>query len=215
MGLTPKDLKDGTTVMKEPPQRRKEWLNSILPKCPPVLADWFKERFTTPHNWYQARSSFIRTTAVMSMVGYILGLGDRHGDNILIDSTNGDLVHVDFNCLFNKGQTFEIPELVPFRLTQNMTHAMGPLGIEGQYRKCCEITLKVLQEQMPTLISVLRPFVYDPLLSWSRSTIRPDGKSERTDEQAMSNVRHIEERLKGYVSDLELILTLTVSYFIY
>jgi hypothetical protein len=32
----------------------------------------------------------------------ILGLGDRHGENILFDSTNGDCVHVDFNCLFNK-----------------------------------------------------------------------------------------------------------------
>ena len=51
---------------------------------------------------YNARLSYARTTAVMSMVGYILGLGDRHGENILLDSTNGDIVHVDFNCLFNK-----------------------------------------------------------------------------------------------------------------
>ena len=36
------------------------------------------------------------------MVGYILGLGDRHGENILFDSTSGDCVHVDFNCLFNR-----------------------------------------------------------------------------------------------------------------
>ena len=33
---------------------------------------------------------------------HILGLGDRHGENILFDSTNGDCVHVDFNCLFNR-----------------------------------------------------------------------------------------------------------------
>lgn len=38
----------------------------------------------------------------MSIVGYILGLGDRHGENILLDSTNGGVVHVDFNCLFNR-----------------------------------------------------------------------------------------------------------------
>lgn len=38
----------------------------------------------------------------MSMVGYVLGLGDRHGENILFDSTSGDAVHVDFSCLFNK-----------------------------------------------------------------------------------------------------------------
>lgn len=36
------------------------------------------------------------------MVGYILGLGDRHGENILFDSKCGDCVHVDFNCLFNR-----------------------------------------------------------------------------------------------------------------
>lgn len=36
------------------------------------------------------------------MVGYTLGLGDRHGENILFDSVSGDCVHVDFNCLFNK-----------------------------------------------------------------------------------------------------------------
>ena len=38
----------------------------------------------------------------MCMVGYILGLGDRHGENILFDATCGDCVHVDFNCLFKK-----------------------------------------------------------------------------------------------------------------
>lgn len=160
----------------------------------------------------------------MSIVGYILGLGDRHGENILFDSTNGDTVHVDFNCLFNKGELFEVPEVVPFRLTHNMVirilffcakfyqirlnykyicnvqvHAMGPLGVEGSYRRCCEITLKVLQDQMPTLMSVLRPFVYDPLVGWSRQS-KTDGRSERTDSQAMMNVQHIEQRLKGYVS---------------
>ena len=38
----------------------------------------------------------------MSIVGYMVGLGDRHGENILIDCTNGDVVHVDFSYLFNK-----------------------------------------------------------------------------------------------------------------
>ena len=51
---------------------------------------------------YNSRLAYCHTAAVMSMVGYILGLGDRHGENVLFDSTNGDCVHVDFNCLFNK-----------------------------------------------------------------------------------------------------------------
>ena len=36
------------------------------------------------------------------MVGYMLGLGDRHGENILFDTVSGETVHVDFNCIFNK-----------------------------------------------------------------------------------------------------------------
>jgi serine/threonine-protein kinase ATR len=77
----------------------------------------------------------------MSIAGYILGLGDRHGENLNIDAISGDCVHVDFNCLFNKvsrpkndfvdvimplsqGETFEFPEVVPFRLTHNMVEAM-------------------------------------------------------------------------------------------
>ena len=51
---------------------------------------------------YMSRLAYCRTSAVMCMVGYILGLGDRHGENILFDATCGDCVHVDFNCLFKK-----------------------------------------------------------------------------------------------------------------
>lgn len=199
LGLTSAEMKEAQTLGRATIEIKRQWFNRILVKCPPVFSEWFRERFTSPHNWYEARNAYVRTTAVMSIVGYILGLGDRHGENILFDANNGDTVHVDFNCLFNKGELFEVPEVVPFRLTHNMTHAMGPLGIEGAYRRCCEITMKIMQDQMPTLMSVLKPFVYDPLVSWSRQS-KTDPRSERTDQQAMTNVQHIEQRLKGYVS---------------
>ena len=51
---------------------------------------------------YSSRLAYAHTSAVISMVGYVLGLGDRHGENILFDSTTGDCIHVDFNCLFNR-----------------------------------------------------------------------------------------------------------------
>lgn len=40
----------------------------------------------------------------MSMVGYIIGLGDRHLDNVLIDMTTGEVVHIDYNVCFEKGE---------------------------------------------------------------------------------------------------------------
>ncbi len=33
--------------------------------------------------------AFTRTTAVMSIMGYMLGLGDRHLENINVDTTTG------------------------------------------------------------------------------------------------------------------------------
>lgn len=129
--------------------------------------------------------AYVRTTAVISIVGYILGLGDRHGENILFDSICGDTVHVDFNCLFNKGETFDWPERVPFRLTHNMVSAMGPLGVEGMFRKACACTLKVLRDNKNTLMSIVTPFVYDPLVSWPRNVASGSAAAERTNEQVM------------------------------
>lgn len=86
-------------------RKREVFLTKVLPKHPPVLGEWFKRTFPDAQTWLRARNAFTRTAAVMSMAGYILGLGDRHGENILLDSTSGDVVHVDFNCLFNKGNS--------------------------------------------------------------------------------------------------------------
>lgn len=36
------------------------------------------------------------------MVGYILGLGDRHLQNILIDEKTAEVIHIDFGKYFNK-----------------------------------------------------------------------------------------------------------------
>ncbi|XP_053950399.1 serine/threonine-protein kinase ATR [Anastrepha ludens] len=180
-------------------KKRSVFVDTLLPAHPPVFQEWLRRRFCTPNSWYEARCAYVKTVAVMSMVGYILGLGDRHGENLLFDETNGDAVHVDFNCLFNQGELFAYPELVPFRLTHNMVFAMGPLGVEGMHRRCCEITLRVLKQQSKTLMSVLRPFVYD-LVALNRSY---SGKSkaslELTDPKALMDVRRIEERLQGYV----------------
>ena len=141
----------------------------------------------------QARLAYIKSTAVMSMMGYIMGLGDRHGENILFDTTTGQTYHVDFNCIFNKGESLTIPETVPFRLTQNMVDALGPLGVEGLFRKCCEVVLRVLQKESSILLSYLQPFIYDTLVSRSVES----GRSSAT--TAQKNIWQLEARLNRLV----------------
>ena len=89
----------------------------------PVFSRWFTENFSDPQSWLMARMSYVRSTAVNSMMGYIIGLGDRHLENINVDTTTGEIFHVDFNCLFNKGESFKFPETVPFRLTHNVVRS--------------------------------------------------------------------------------------------
>ncbi|KAI8936862.1 hypothetical protein NX059_006098 [Plenodomus lindquistii] len=134
----------------------------VLGKFIPVLHEWFVETFPEPEAWFAARLRYTRSCAVMSIVGHVLGLGDRHGENVLLEQGDGGTFHVDFNCLFDKGLTFEKPELVPFRLTHNMVDAMGPQGVEGPFRKAAELTYKLLRQHEDTLITILETFVHDP-----------------------------------------------------
>lgn len=105
----------------------------IVAKYPEVFYNWFLESFPEPAKWLSSRDAYTSTVATMSMLGHIVGLGDRHGENILFDELTGECVHVDLNCLFEKGKTFQIPERVPFRLTHNMVDAFGVTRVDGTF----------------------------------------------------------------------------------
>lgn len=180
-------------------EKRKTEFNRLTEYYYPALGDFFRKQFSSPQNYYKARLAFIRTTAAMSIIGYIVGLGDRHGENLLIDVLSGETFHVDFNLLFNMGETLRFPETVPFRLTHNMTDAMGVLGIEGPFRKSCEIFLRVMQKEKNTLMSYLRPLVYDvPHKATAVQRCTTAEYVEMNYTQVM-NVKDIEMRLKGVV----------------
>ena len=55
-----------------------------------------------------------------------------------------------------QGETFDVPEVVPFRLTPNMVHAMGPMGTEGLFRQACEVTLRLMRDQREPLMRYTR-----------------------------------------------------------
>ena len=82
----------------------------------------------------------------MSMVGYIVGLGDRHLDNILLNKSTGQVVHIDFNVCFEKGARLRVPECVPFRVTANMVAAFGPQGVHGDFHMLCEHVMNIMRD---------------------------------------------------------------------
>ena len=131
----------------------------------------------------------------MSMVGFVLGLGDRHSENMLFDVSSGDFIHIDLNCIFQKGETFQVPERVPFRLTHNLRDAMGLTKEEGVFRCVCETTLRELRKHRLMLMTVLETLIYDPLVDWKSS--KKGSKKENTEAGGESEIRTVEQKLLG------------------
>ncbi|VDN02443.1 unnamed protein product [Thelazia callipaeda] len=160
--------------------------------------------------WFDRRTNYTRSMACMSMVGYILGLGDRHPSNLMLDRVSGKIVHIDFGDCFEVAMTREkFPEKIPFRLTRMLIQAMEATGIEGNYRITCERVLRVLRSNRESLLAVLEAFVYDPLINWRLTegifnifggkrpppeTLQKDGQ---TDSKAESSLKRIRQKLAG------------------
>ncbi|KAJ8715855.1 hypothetical protein PYW08_013140 [Mythimna loreyi] len=118
---------------------RKDWPVTILKQVLQELGEetprdllWreFWCSSISPEQWWQITRRYSYSVAVMSTIGYIIGLGDRHMDNVLVDLTSGEVVHIDYNVCFEKGKTLRVPEKVPFRMTPNMVTALGVTGVE-------------------------------------------------------------------------------------
>jgi FKBP12-rapamycin complex-associated protein len=98
------------------------------------------------------------------MVGYVLGLGDRHPSNLMVHRFTGGIIHIDFSDCFEVGRNrIRFPELVPFRLTRMMIRTFGPIGIEGEFRIGCEQTLKLIRSHRDSITAVLDIFLQEPL----------------------------------------------------
>lgn len=71
----------------------------VCARFPPVFHHFFLESFPDPAAWFEARSRYTRSTAVNSMAGYLVGLGDRHMGNILLDMGTAEVSCLELSVL--------------------------------------------------------------------------------------------------------------------
>ena len=189
----PKDLKPSlcrkyiNDVQTKTMEQRVRVFRHITDHFRPVMRYFFMERFPNPDDWFSKRLAYTRSTAAISILGYILGLGDRHGHNILLDSKTGEVVHIDLGVAFEQGRVLPIPEVVPFRLTRDLVDGMGITKTEGVFRRCCEFTLEALREESYSIMTILDVLRYDPLYSWSLSPVRMRKMQEIHEEGAAAD----------------------------
>jgi phosphatidylinositol kinase/protein kinase (PI-3 family) len=128
------------------------------------IAEFFWMKAANADIWLKQINNFSISAGITSIVGYVMGLGDRHPDNILIDRVSGRIIHIDFGDCFERAALRKFyPEVVPFRLTRMMVKAMGPAGIHGIFFSSFVNMSSLLRENHRVLVMVLEVFVQEPL----------------------------------------------------
>ncbi|XP_077063714.1 phosphatidylinositol 4,5-bisphosphate 3-kinase catalytic subunit beta isoform isoform X2 [Siphateles boraxobius] len=116
-----------------------------------ALLNWLKDK-NSGDALEKAIEEFTLSCAGYCVATYVLGIGDRHSDNIMVRST-GQLFHIDFgHILGNFKSKFGIKrERVPFILTHDFIHVIqqGKTGNTekfGNFRQYCEEAYLILRK---------------------------------------------------------------------
>jgi len=128
---------------------------------------------------YLKQLSLTRSLSVMSVLGYLLGLGDRHLGNLMVSMTRGDVLHIDWNVSLERGLKLPIPEVVPFRMTSILENAGGlalsqPQAHGGLFHATAMQVLHTLRSGQHVFMQLLsHAFVYQALAEWQALNSKP------------------------------------------
>jgi DNA-dependent protein kinase catalytic subunit len=140
-----------------------DWIRGIYPA---FLRDGLEAIAEDRSAYYRLRGRFAASLAGLSIASYVLGIGDRHLQNFLVDTVTGELVSIDFGHAFGSATSqIPVPELVPFRLSPQMVYALGPLGAE-RIAPIMSRTFSAMQSKKDLLLSIASLFLAEPLRVW-------------------------------------------------
>ena len=164
---------------------------------------WLKSKDC--ESWFTRTTNYSRSLAVMSIVGYILGLGDRHLNNILMNRKTGKIVHINLSDCFEVAMKRDkFPEKVPFRLTRMLVKALGITGVEGIFRLTCEKTIHLLKENRDSLLAILNALIHNPLISFKLLIPLIIGKGYKNRENININLNEKETQIfKDNLKDIK------------
>jgi DNA-dependent protein kinase catalytic subunit len=137
---------------------------NMIPKT--VLKKAIENALTSPEEILNVRINFMRNYSVICAAGYILGIGDRHLENFLMNVYGSEVYMIDFGISFGQGLYQLIPELIPFRLTHQIRSVMWPLGVKGCIKQTLVNTLSAFKDSRDDILDCCEIFVKEPLIEW-------------------------------------------------
>uniref|UniRef100_A0A8C4XNR5 DNA-dependent protein kinase catalytic subunit n=1 Tax=Falco tinnunculus TaxID=100819 RepID=A0A8C4XNR5_FALTI len=132
-----------------------------------LLRRAFVKMSTSPEAFLSLRSHFASSHALMCISHWILGIGDRHLLNFMINKETGGMVGIDFGHAFGSATQFlNVPELMPFRLTRQFVNLMMPVKEWGLIYSVMVHALRAYRSNPDLIISTMDVFVKEPSLDW-------------------------------------------------
>ncbi|CAH2285137.1 DNA-dependent kinase catalytic subunit [Pelobates cultripes] len=132
-----------------------------------LLRRAFLKMSTTPEAFLALRSHFARSHALLCLSHWILGIGDRHLSNFMINMETGGMIGIDFGHAFGTATQFlPVPELMPFRLTRQIVNLMLPMKETGLFDSVMIHALRAYRTHPELLINTMDVFVKEPSLDW-------------------------------------------------
>jgi phosphatidylinositol 3-kinase len=138
----------------------------------------------------RALQRFVKSCAGYCVITFLLGIGDRHLENLLI-TTDGRLLHIDFGYIFGNDPK---PFPPPMKINREMVDAFGGVQSEGyaSFKKYCCSAYNIIRKHAKLILSLLLLMVDASIPQiW-------DGKLDRR-----VNILKVQEKMRLELSDAE------------
>uniref|UniRef100_H2YGB1 Uncharacterized protein n=1 Tax=Ciona savignyi TaxID=51511 RepID=H2YGB1_CIOSA len=134
-----------------------------------TLIEWLEQNNTTKSEFDQAIENFTYSCAGYCVATFVLGVGDRHSDNIMV-TEKGQLFHIDFGHILGNFKTkFGIKrERVPFVLAHDFVHVINKGKNNNKadfdkFRKLCDNAFCILRRKGYLFITLFALMVHSGL----------------------------------------------------
>lgn len=168
------------------------------------LFNWLKSYNQEGAMLQDALKNFMQSCAAYCVATYVIGVGDRHNDNIMV-TKSGKLFHIDFAHFLGNIIKFGVykRERAPFVLTPEFAYVMGGEKSSdfAEFRQLCCRIYNLLRRHSSTFISLFELMLFAGLtqlsshedLAYLKKSLLTTGTSESEAEETFS--RLIDESL--------------------